>query len=84
MEYLVDNIPYYVKSDDRLKLIKISNSEYVKYRNTLKSLLGNNKNNIMGGTSLMGSSPISVERNGNLIRRNFKLFNNVFFRYCYH
>ena len=67
MEYLVDNIPYYVKSDDRLKLIKISNSEYVKYRNTLKSLLGNNKNNIMGGTSLMGSNPISVERNGNLI-----------------
>jgi hypothetical protein len=51
----------------RLNLIKAANAEYEKFRNTLKSYLGINQNNTMGGTSLMGSNPLSLQKYGNIV-----------------
>jgi hypothetical protein len=41
-------------------------AELNKLRNTIRSYLGNTKQRAMGGTSLMGSYPIKVERDGSL------------------
>jgi len=53
--------------NDKINLIKYANAEYNKYRNTLRSYLGINKNSTMGGTSLMGSNPISLQKYGSVI-----------------
>lgn len=55
----VDKSPQY--------LIKIANSEFQKYRNMLETVLGFNNKNPMGGTSLMGSNPLSFEKYGSII-----------------
>ena len=67
MKYNIGTTSTIFSNNDRIDLIKISNSEYVKYRNTLKSLLGTNKDKTMGGTSLINYSPISIQRYGHII-----------------
>ena len=67
MEYVVGTTSTTFSNNNREKLIKTSNSEYEKYRNTLKSIFGINKEKIMGGTSLMGSNPMSIQKYGNII-----------------
>ena len=53
-------------NDDRKRLIKIGQDEYFKYQDTLRSLLGNNKENTMGGMSLIKTS-LTIQRFGNTI-----------------
>ena len=70
-QYEVENHPRgpgtMVTFTNRLNLIKAANFEYEKFRNTLKSALGINQDNTMGGTSLMGSNPISLQKYGTII-----------------
>jgi hypothetical protein len=53
--------------NDRIKLIKLANFEYDKFRNTLKSLMGINTNHTMGGTSLMGENSLSLQKYGSIV-----------------
>jgi len=67
LKYDIGGNPVQFNGIGRHNLIKAANFEYNKYRNTLKTYLGINKNNTMGGTSLMGSDPFSIQRYGTVI-----------------
>jgi hypothetical protein len=50
-----------------INLVNTANKQFNKYRNTIKSYFGTTSQNPMGGTSLMGSNPISLQRYGTII-----------------
>lgn len=67
MEFKVGGNNVSLDPTERDRVIKLADTSYEKYRNTLKSVLGFNRENTMGGTSLMGSSPLTIQKFGETI-----------------
>ena len=67
LEYQVSSGGPNQKFMDYLSIVKTANKQFNKYRNTISSYFGTTNQNPMGGTSLMGSNPISIQRYGTII-----------------
>jgi hypothetical protein len=67
LQYKVENTVVTFDGARYRNLVKIANKQFNKYRNTIKSYFGTTSQNPMGGTSLIGSNPISIQRYGTMI-----------------
>jgi hypothetical protein len=60
-------VEHNVTFNDYLNLVKTANKKFIIYRNTINSYLGTTNQNPMGGTSLIGTNSISIQRYGTII-----------------